>query len=85
MSRRNLTDWFPPSIKPIRRGDYIASAVKDPAVRRHWNGKRWSLHWYEWEEEMRAAERRKKAADPVEAKKIRWRGLASEPKKGNTK
>ncbi len=41
----NMTPWFPPDIKPVRKGVYLVSFNShDPMQKLYaaWNGKRWS-------------------------------------------
>lgn len=65
-----LTDWFPPEIKPVRKGLYHAYRVGEWHTLKYWNGKRWEQY---------------KGAPWKIAQNHNWRGLAADPtKKGNT-
>ncbi len=46
LMKDNLTDWYPPHIKPVRVGVYIASKNgSNSRVLRYWNGRIWSWSW----------------------------------------
>lgn len=42
MSGPKLTPWFPPHIKPVRVGWYIATVNKDNTISRWWDGSNWN-------------------------------------------
>jgi hypothetical protein len=77
MSKQKLTPWFPASVKPARKGVYVAS-VGCNTFYRYWNGKRWHHGSYTVSEAMGAA--RLRGFWPEDRYPIRWRGLAEQPK-----
>lgn len=77
MGKQRLTPWFPSHIKPVRVGEYNASVRRDPAVRRWWNGRKWSRAYF-WPEHAPGF----KWLTAADQHSIEWRGLASPPTKG---
>jgi hypothetical protein len=77
MDEKDLTPWFPPEVKPVRRGVYIAMVnplnPADSPYYRRWNGREWLIGGVS---PTQAAER---PPHPIEAA-ISWRGLAHPPK-----
>lgn len=69
MSKR-LTPWFPPSVKPARKGVY----ERDWAFAfSYWNGMRWCVGCTT--PDVAAGERERSLYQDIQ-----WRGLAKEPK-----
>lgn len=62
-----LTDWFPASIKPVRKGEYQVVFDKQDV---HWPFES-NVHGAEWTG--------KKWDIPVSKKVVKWRGLAKDP------
>lgn len=76
MSEQELTEWFPAEIKPVHIGEYNASYLRNPFVRRWWNGQRWSTDYSNDRDE---SEKEMLRQIPTESTDIEWRGL-KEPK-----
>jgi len=73
-----LTPWFPPSIAPVRIGEYNASIFRDDTVRRWWDGVRWSQGYEEGASEK--VQNRNRNLLESFSRGMHWRGLAEEPK-----
>ena len=79
MRNEELTPWFPPEIKPVRPGIYIASVARREFYRR-WDGER----WYYGDYTVEAAKKRRKKW-PLQVPLL-WRGLNYDPSaKGGAK
>jgi hypothetical protein len=70
-----LTPWYPASVKPARKGVYIASVGRTHHFYRYWTGSSWLYGSYDLE-----------GASPdlpvwPYQSSIYWRGLASDPAK----
>lgn len=74
-----MTGWFPPHIKPVRVGEYIAITTKLAYVRRWWDGNRWSLPYWPADPESIKTIQRRDPASPGKQRCIYWRGLAADP------
>ena len=76
-----LTDWI--EGKPTLVGEYIASidhySIPEIKVRRHWDGKCWSVAWDPSAKYRAGDEHFKRAADSTFQNRIRYRGLSQEP------
>lgn len=79
-----LTDWFPPEIKPKYAGVYeVDYADDDGRAVCYWNGKDWmSVKWEGLGAGFLAACNRAKASKDKAWSAHVWRGLANNPKKG---
>lgn len=68
-----VTKMFPPNIKPVRIGEYLASVTPEEVdcVRRWWNGKSWSIGYFDNESETTKMACRLVAAH----RPIYWKGL----------
>lgn len=75
-----MTGWYPPEIKPVRAGEYNASVVRDPKLRRHWNGRRWSSAYHANATDYEREVARKKPASAGLGRALSWRGLAEDPR-----
>jgi hypothetical protein len=74
MKNKELTPWFPPHIKPVRPGVYIASVAKQEFYRR-WTGKYWCYGAYDI---ALARTLKRKWPDNFPPN---WRGLNEDPSK----
>lgn len=71
-----MTAWFPPEIKPVHIGEYNASCLRNPFIRRWWNGSYWSVDYRsDHPEELKMKCRTERTLTTG----IEWRGL-KEPK-----
>jgi hypothetical protein len=73
MDDKDLTPWFPPEVKPARKGWYPRKYQLGVAYS-HWNGRSWSCGVFELVDcdlarGMRSSEQR-----------LPWRGIAHPPK-----
>ena len=71
MSEQKLTPWFPPAVKPVRRGVYETEFCGVPGFSR-WTGEKWAN---QAGSPSRALEQH--VAGAWQAKG--WRGLAGDP------
>lgn len=71
---KQLTPWFPPKVKPVRKGVYIASVARSTFYR-YWNGHR----WYFGADTVSGAAKERRAWPARYQGAIAWRGLASDP------
>ena len=70
----NLTDWFPGSAKPVRKGVYQREYTYGKSKQLqycYWNGKEWGLGNFTVENAMLDG----KAFVPSPNQSIRWRGV----------
>ncbi len=67
---KKLTPWFPPDVKPSRRGVYLRDYTFPYS---YWDGKKWCIAC---DDEHLAATKRGNSLSQLS----RWRGLAKEPK-----
>jgi hypothetical protein len=74
--KQKLTPWFPPNMKPVRPGLYIASIGRRNRFYRRWTGKRWLYGSYSQEDAATMPAR----PWPEKDYPLHWRGLASDPK-----
>ena len=72
MSEPKLTPWFPPDVKPVRRGWYLRDYLSGPAYS-HWNGARWSGGC------LNLIDRAFVKHHPSHDQSMQWRGLAEKP------
>jgi hypothetical protein len=75
-----LTNWFPPEVKPVRKGVYdIAKGVFSAPWFGYWNGKKWVSVG---NTPYKAMEHPYAAWDdfPAIRQDFEWRGLARKPK-----
>lgn len=79
MGRQKMTEWFPPSIKPVHVGEYIADTNKSSGMRRWWDGSWWSIRYSDSEDEDTKSLFRAIKTAPWMHHMIRWRGLAEKP------
>ena len=67
--RRTLTPWYPPHIKPVRKGHYqatiYATRPQDNAPYMRWNGEQWMNPYNN--------------GTPCNTQERAWRGLARKP------
>lgn len=68
-----LTPWFPPEVKPVRVGVYIATVRKPSVFYRYWDGESWLCGSFD--QQLANASRPDWYGPP-----IHWRGLAKQPK-----
>lgn len=73
-ARAILTPWFPPEVKPVRPGVYIATTLRRERYFRYWTGTAWLTGGSTVQEAE--AERLLFCVNPEQ---MHWRGLASDP------
>lgn len=71
-----MTGWFPADVKPVRKGVYEVEEMMAFHRYCYWNGKLWG-----WADVKKEDARRFNSTQGAKQNK-RWRGLASDPKKG---
>lgn len=74
MSKQKKTPWFPPSIKPVRKGVYETNSE---------NGGSPGFNWWDGQSWLTTADTTQKAAarwDISCCQQIKWRGLTSPAK-----
>jgi hypothetical protein len=74
----NLTDWFPGSAKPVRKGVYQREYTygKSKGLQYcYWNGKEWGLGNFTVENAMLNAMLDGKAFLPAPRQRLPWRGV----------
>lgn len=75
MSTKKLTPWFPPEVKPVREGVYIATVVREETFYRYWDGRLWLTG----DNTVKGAYREAGEGIPTWHQSIHWRGLAKAP------
>lgn len=74
MSKPKLTPWYPPEIKPTRKGIYERKGSRNMLGKyRHWNG----VFWGGWNATIKGALRNQES--PSADQSSHWRGLATDP------
>lgn len=73
MSKQRLTDWFPPSVNPVRAGLYEMKSCYGDIYFNKWDGKSW--HWGSRYKQIASKSQAVKAREDCRA----WRGLAADP------
>jgi hypothetical protein len=76
---KKLTPWFPPEVKPARKGVYIGSIFRDDGLYRYWDGVAWSFPEESPQEAYRYRKDGKRGHSEI-SEDVEWRGLARRPR-----
>lgn len=68
-----LTEWYPASVSPARKGYYQRKYLMQSSINvpDRWDGRQWWVQYVDGSGEFTATQH------------LEWRGLASNPKKGS--
>jgi hypothetical protein len=69
------TDWYPPHIKPVRRGIFETKDATGAIRWKYWSGYRWG-----WGYALISDTRRSSPLNSFASQNVQWRGLTEEAK-----